>query len=379
MKPRVHRSSARPNFSVLDLFAGCGGLTEGLTSVRDRASRLVPVAAVELDTEAAATYAVNFGSHVFQGDIADWIGLGVPQVDVVVGGPPCQGFSSLGKRDPADARNKLWIHYAEAVAQASPWYFVLENVVPFIRSAQFTQLKLQTLPGGLLENYVFESTAATVRATDFGAPQNRRRAVVIGRRRDMPAVELLPMSGRPGTTRQAIGDLPFEVHGTTLPDRRHSVVVANRQLNVPGIFQTSDLHLTRGFTDLSLRRFAAIPEGGNRRDLPWDLQAPCWQRHTSGSNDVMGRLLWERPSVTIRTEFWKPEKGRYLHPSANRSITHHEAARLQGFPDDFRWCGTKSSIGRQIGNAVPIQLGHAIGAALLDALAVAGVSPKDAP
>ncbi|BBU24299.1 DNA-methyltransferase Dcm [Mycobacterium xenopi] len=74
----------------------------------------------------------------------------------------------------------------------------------------------------------------------------------------------------------------------------------------------------------------------------------------------MGRLHWDRPAVTIRTEFWKPEKGRYLHPTANRPITHLEAARLQGFPDDYLWYGTKSEIGRQIGNAVPIMLARGI-------------------
>ena len=82
----------------------------------------------------------------------------------------------------------------------------------------------------------------------------------------------------------------------------------------------------------------------------------------------MGRMHWDRPAVTIRTEFFKPEKGRYIHPDQNRAITHYEAARLQGFPDDFRWVGSKTSIARQIGNAVPIPLGRAIGMALLSAL-----------
>ena len=79
----------------------------------------------------------------------------------------------------------------------------------------------------------------------------------------------------------------------------------------------------------------------------------------------MGRLFWDRPAVTIRTEFFKPEKGRYLHPEEDRAITHHEAARLMGFPDDFKWVGSKTSIARQIGNAVPIPLGKAIGIELL--------------
>ena len=96
-------------------------------------------------------------------------------------------------------------------------------------------------------------------------------------------------------------------------------------------------------------------------DLPDELKAPCWVGHRSGSGDVMGRLNWDKPSVTIRTEFWKPEKGRYLHPAADRPITLMEGALLQGFPEDYLWCGSKTEIGRQIGNAVPIALSAAIG------------------
>ena len=87
------------------------------------------------------------------------------------------------------------------------------------------------------------------------------------------------------------------------------------------------------------------------------LSTKSWDEHDSGAGDVMGRLRQGKPSVTIRTEFFKPEKGRYLHPTEDRPITHYEAAKLQGFPDDFQWCGTKTDIARQIGNAVPIPLG----------------------
>lgn len=82
----------------------------------------------------------------------------------------------------------------------------------------------------------------------------------------------------------------------------------------------------------------------------------------------MGRLMWERPSVTIRTEFFKPEKGRYLHPSEHRPLTHYEGARIQGFPLDYRWCGTKAALGRQIGNAVPTALGRAIASTIFSCL-----------
>ena len=126
--------------------------------------------------------------------------------------------------------------------------------------------------------------------------------------------------------------------------------------------------MTRFFTQLSLNRYRSIPPGGNRFDIPYHLLAPCWRTHRTGSGDVMGRLFWDKPSVTIRTEFYKPEKGRYLHPTEDRPITHLEAARLQGFPDDYMWFGSKHSIARQIGNAVPLDLGEALGCHILSAL-----------
>jgi DNA (cytosine-5)-methyltransferase 1 len=375
MMSRVRRSSARPNYTVLDLFSGCGGLTEGITSVRDRPGRFIPVGAVELDRYAAATYASNFGPHVHQGDISDWIGAGVPPADVVVGGPPCQGFSALGKRDPDDARNKLWTRYAEVVAAVRPLYFVLENVPPFLRSEQFRQLQKETESGGGLRDYTLDGSPLTVNASEHGAAQKRRRAVVVGRLRDLPPIELAKVTAT-RTVWDAIGNTKATVKAKNLPARMSTVSIANGSIETPGVFLTSDLHVTRNFTDLSLKRFAAIKTGGNRHDLPDELRAPCWLNHHDGSHDVMGRLHWRRPAVTVRTEFWKPEKGRYLHPEANRPITHMEAALLQGFPPDFRWCGTKVSIGRQIGNAVPVELGRAIASALLGALDSAAATPR---
>jgi DNA (cytosine-5)-methyltransferase 1 len=94
----------------------------------------------------------------------------------------------------------------------------------------------------------------------------------------------------------------------------------------------------------------------------------CWVRKTKGGTDLFGRLEWDKPSVTIRTEFFKPEKGRYLHPEADRPITHREAARIQGFPDDFMFSGSKIRVARQIGNAVPVGLARAIAESVLDML-----------
>jgi DNA (cytosine-5)-methyltransferase 1 len=134
-------------------------------------------------------------------------------------------------------------------------------------------------------------------------------------------------------------------------------------------------HITPG----QIGRVRAIPEGGARRDLPPDLVLDCW-KNTDGFNDVMGRLAWHRPATTVRTEFFRPAKGRFLHPTADRPITVREAARLQSFPDGFVFPETHTlqSVGRQIGNALPPRLAQAIGRAILMSIAMAPVPSRAA-
>lgn len=341
--------------TVLDLFAGAGGLTEGF----DSAGGFRSVAAVELDRDAAASYQATFPDvEVHTMTVHSWLGGGsVPQVDVVVGGPPCQGFSLLNRREEEDTRNLLWQDYARVIVAAQPAYFVLENVATFLKSSQLADLRAATGPDGPLADYSFD--ARVLNAADYGAPQARRRTILIGHHRDLPPPGLPKAShvDRHRTVRWALRNVRPVVSGQDLPGVVTTTPDGTRR---PGVFRTVQLHLGRRYEPVSERRIAAIPLGGNRFDLPDDLKAPCWVKHTKGSGDVMGRLWWDRPSVTIRTEFWKPEKGRYLHPEENRAITHYEAALLQGFSPTRKWVGTKTSIGRQIGNAVPISLGQAI-------------------
>lgn len=348
---------------MIDLFAGCGGITAGFMAT----GHYRPVAAVEHDLAAAATYAANFGEdHIHWGDIEHWVIGDLPTADIVVGGPPCQGFSNLGARHNRDPRNALWRRYVDALVTVRPRAFLLENVDRFASSGQFRDLVRETHRGGRLHDYHIDHHI--VRATDFGAPQLRRRVIVIGTHRDLDQIEVPRKKAPPRewqTVHDAIGNLEPHVDRRELPDS--STEVFDGQI-VPGIYKTPDLHITRNYTAISLQRFNYIPEGGNRFDLPDHLKAPCWIGHATGSADVMGRLRWHRPSVTIRTEFFKPEKGRYLHPEQNRAITHHEAARLQGFRDDFQWCGSKIQIARQIGNAVPVPLAEALAAHFWDHL-----------
>lgn len=373
MSDRSRPSVDRSPLKVIDLFAGCGGLSLGFRE----SGHFTPVAAVEKDLYAAATYAANFGEeHIYQGDITDWVLGDLPEADVVVGGPPCQGFSNLGAKRDDDERNDLWERYVDTLVKVKPKAFLLENVDQFLKTRQFDALRKLTRPGGALSDYQIDY--GVLRATDFGSFQLRRRAIVIGTRRDieqilLPLVQVAPEAWP--TVKDSIGDLNPKIHWrkVDLPQGREYQVFGR---TVPGRYTADELHITRRYEDLSKKRFRKIPEGGNRFDLPDSLKAPCWIKHTNGSGDVMGRLRWDKPSVTIRTEFFKPEKGRYLHPVEHRALTHHEAARLQGFPDTFEWCGTKLEIARQIGNAVPVQLAQYLAGHIAERLSSATTASR---
>jgi DNA (cytosine-5)-methyltransferase 1 len=358
--------------TVVDLFAGAGGLTVGFAQA-GFTSRL----AVEWGLHAAATYAANFGEeHVFWGDIADC--RNIPKADVVIGGPPCQGFSNLGAKDPHDPRNKLWQEYVRVVVGANPQIFVLENVDRFSKSGEFALLMHELRQGRLRRWKHFEW--AVLNAADYGVPQRRNRTILIASRVG-PVSLPVPTHSRDGsrgllqwnTVRSAIEWVPRRADSKDLPQSR----VEFFGETAPGVFKSDDIHIGRNPKPISLARYDCIPPGGGRFDLPDELMPPCWAKKATGTTDVMGRMRWDAPSLTIRTEFFKPEKGQYLHPQwdekkptkrVNRPITHLEAAMLQTFPKDFLWCGTKIGIAKQIGNAVPPQLANAIASAVLTRL-----------
>lgn len=361
---------------LIDLFAGCGGMTAGFVQ-----AGFDPVLAVEWDLAAASTYAANFGEdHTFWGDIAeldDQRVRALGEIDVVIGGPPCQGFSNLGSRDPEDPRNSLWREYMRVILAARPRLFVIENVDRFARSTEYALLEHEVARGRLRE---YRIATAVLNAADYGVPQRRHRTIVVGSRIGEPS-HPAPTHSRNGsgglprwrTVREAFHQLPRRVDRTALP----ASVETFFGREVPGVFKGLDIHVGRNPTARSLERYACVPPGGGRFDLPDHLLPDCWRNKPTGTTDVMGRMRWDAPSLTVRTEFFKPEKGQYLHPQwvqgrperqVNRPITHLEAARLQTFPRDFLWCGSKLDIARQIGNAVPVGLAQAIATHLADLL-----------
>ncbi len=343
---------AATTIRTVDLFAGAGGLSLGF-HLSDLGYK--PVFAVEHEPAAAATFETNFGCEVFAGDIE--LSPEYPAADVIIGGPPCQGFSPLGRdRDDVSRAqlNGLWKHYLDAVRTLRPRAFVIENVPEFQKSEQFAEL-LHLLEVDT-ELSAYTPAYGVLNAADYGVPQMRRRGILVA-------------------IRDVDGELPWPptpTHGPQSEDDRPYVTVKQAFEGVPSRTRGTEpvtgereqhLHFGRRPRPVSLERYRTIPPGGNRFDLMErrpDITPDCWLRKPTGTTDVMGRLWWDRPSSTIRTEFFKPEKGRYLHPTANRVISHREAARIQSFPDDFIFEGTKIEIARQIGNAVPPLLGKAI-------------------
>ena len=325
-------------YKMIDLFAGAGGMSHGFQQ-----AGFVPILAVEREKDFADTYAANFGQHVIADDIATIIDNGGIncQSDIVIGGPPCQGFSNLTGNRANDPRRAMWRFFMDVVESTDAKVFVVENVQNLLKSDEGEAIIRRARELG------FHVASGILMASDFGVPQNRRRAIIVGSR--LSEVSLPVANGQRMTVREAFKGVPLKpTHGTLL----------EQPANGP------DLHIRRNPTAVSLQRYKLIPPGGNRFDLQRlapHLTPDCWIRKTQGGTDLFGRLDWDMPArCTIRCEFYKPEKGRFLHPSEHRPITHWEAARLQTFPDDFLWCGTKIRIAIQIGNAVPPMFAKAI-------------------
>lgn len=351
----------RKRYRLIDVFAGAGGMTLGFSKMFGHA--FDSVWANDFNVDCVRTYQKNFGGHCVLGDIVHVLNdsaTKIPSADVVIGGPPCQGYSLLNKNRQGDLRKQLWRPYLEVVERSGAQIFVMENVPQLLGSFEHGEII------GMAEAMGFKCWGEVLSAADYGVPQTRRRAFIIGckffdptqvfpprkthfdPRKGGPQISFLQVDGNgylPGavkwrTVRDAIEDLP----------RPKGTEIRNED---PPL----DLQFGRSPTVMSAARYRAIPiEGMNRFDLQKrapDLTPGCWIRKKSGGTDLFGRLWWDRPAFTIRTEFFKPEKGRYLHPKEHRPITHREAARLQSFPDEFVFTGSKIEIARQIGNAVP--------------------------
>lgn len=331
---------------AVDLFAGAGGLSLGL-----RRAGFVLAGAIEFDDRASSTYRQNLGDHVLQEDVATLgarayrksLGLDQGELDLLAGGPPCQGFSVQRRGGSGDLRNLLLRRFADFALEFRPRAFLIENV-PGLAFSKHRALLNTVLYR--LEEAGYTISLIVLNALDAGVAQDRTRLFIVGLKHGGP-FGVSPRRVRHTTVRDAIGDLPS-------PPQDGSV-----HPQFPNHFRESRL------SPINLSRLKCIPMGGGREDLPRSLQLECHRRNATHRHlDVYGRLHWERPSGTITARFDSFTRGRFGHPTEHRSLTVREGARLQGFPDAFAFVGNREETAMQVGNAVPPPLAAIVGRTL---------------
>lgn len=352
-KPKVGSrgtASAGKQFTAIDLFAGCGGLSSGL---KDAGFRIL--AAVENDADAAQSYAANHPEvklydldirQVAPARVLRELGLKRGQVDLVAGCPPCQGFTRLTeKRRRRDPRNLLVREFLRIVIALRPRACMLENVPGLTRKGRrlFGELRRGLEAAGYHINY------DVLELANYGVPQFRKRLVLLaGLDKEIPLPK--PTHSNPDsagsrhpwrTVRSAIGFLKR-------PPTRSAVLLRAVKPDHP-------FHVARDIAPAVRKRLEhARKNGRSRSSLPASLALACHQRRSDGYSDVYGVMSWNSPSPTMTSGCTNASKGRFGHPRQPRPLTAREAALLQTFPVDYKFRGTNlDSIAAQIGNALP--------------------------
>lgn len=331
---------------VIDLFSGVGGLSLGF-----ELCGFDVVLANEFDQSIANAYKLNHKNvKMIVGDITclnlkETFGPYRGLVDVIIGGPPCQGFSQKGKRKTInDKRNYLFQYYFKVVSLVKPKYFVMENV-PSILSAEKGYFRKEIEE--LFNSIGYKLEMGVLNASDFGVPQNRRRAIIIGKLGDK--APLLPKSkNKRVTIWEAISDLAFLNSGEGCEKQKYRIAPQSEyQKNLRKGCSILYNHIATKHSALALRRLSMIPQNAGKEVLPKN------QLTKSIYSGTWTRMKKDDISVTITTRFDTPSSGKFTHPFLNRAITVREAARIQSFPDNFIFIGTKGSQMKQVGNAVP--------------------------
>jgi DNA (cytosine-5)-methyltransferase 1 len=345
-------STAAHVYTLIDLFAGCGGGSLGF-----RQAGFAPVAAVEIDRDASAAYEANLRVNpiaknirlVSGSELLMMSGLQTGECTLLSGCPPCQSFTELRKGSSSTRRdrrrNRLYEDYIRLVSDVRPRHIAFENV-PGMLSSRWRYHFDALLQG--LGNLGYESIWDVVDAADYGIPQRRKRVLVVASRVTEPLFPEPTHFDEPTDRRrrrhrtvwQTIGDcLPLE-SGEYDPD--------------------DEYHEARLHSDLALKRLRAIPEGGARGDLPKRLQLECHKDH-NGHHDIYGRMWRDKPAPTLTSGCTNITRGRFAHPEQDRAITLREAMLLQTFPRRTVLVGTSEQMALQIGNAIPPLLARRIG------------------
>lgn len=344
--------------NAIDLFAGCGGLSKGFM---DAGFNIL--VGVDNDQAALNTFALNHnGAVAMNADLSkqetfDEIKriAGDRSIDVVIAGPPCQGFSLTGPRNFDDERNTLYLAVIEIVKQYNPKAFIIENV-PGMATLYEGQIKEEILRR--FQKLGYNIDCKILCAADYGVPQIRKRLIFMGIRKDIGEPKFPePTFTRENyrTCRDAVSDLPSLENDIGTEETEYtSEPITEYQKLMRGSMKVLHNHLGTNHTQMVKDTIALVPEGGNYKDLPegWGESRKFHMAWT--------RLDGNAPARTVDTGHRN-----LFHYTYNRIPTVRESARMQSFPDDFIFTGTKTQQSRQVGNAVPPLLGQALGEALL--------------
>jgi len=349
---------------VISLFSGCGGLDLGFLK-----AGYDIIWANDNFPDACETYRKEIGDHIVCKDILEIDLQSIPRADVIIGGPPCQGFSGVGKRDPKDLRSKLVWRYLEIVDEVKPKFFLFENVTG-IRSAKTEEGEnvLEELQRQF-ELLGYTITIHLLNAADYGVPQRRRRVFIIG---SLDGKEIVqpPQTHSIGgdfftqkwvSSKEALSDLK-------LPTDDGVVGYKSKPSNDYQVYlrqdakKTTDLQLTPYSSETDRIIFTYVKPGGNYMDVPDEFSTKriMYFKSTGGRTTTYGRLDPSMPGYTLNTHFNRPNVGCNIHYSQDRMITIREGLRLQSFPDSYTlYSRNKRNYYVQVGNAVPPLLGLA--------------------
>ncbi|MGW3897437.1 DNA cytosine methyltransferase [Micromonospora profundi] len=338
-------------FHAVDLFSGAGGMSLGLGD-----AGFSVLAAFDNWAPAVRSYQANFGHPIYESDVskltanglAEMSGVPVGGLDLLAGGPPCQGFSIQRIGVDIDTRNDLVLEFARLVVELQPRMFLMENVPGLLgRRGAYTFSRF----GQILAAAGYEWIIHRIDAVDYGVPQSRRRVLAIGwREGERPFVLPKPHAVHV-TVGQAFADLPKPAP----PGTRNHV---------------DPLHVNSRLSPINAERLKHIPPGGGFMDLPVELRVNCHRNGADaiGHRAVYGRLHPDKPAGVITARFDSFTRGRFAHPTEDRNITLREGARLQSFPDGFVFLGNREEIAAQIGNAVPPAVATSVGTAIIQHL-----------
>lgn len=383
MRPHVHY--AENALTSIDLFSGCGGLTKGFSMAGVRS-----IFASDIDENCEKTFTRNFPGTPFlckditamtKEEVDALTGGVVP--DIIIGGPPCQGFSLANKRRNKikdDPRNKLFYGFVKFINWYSPKAFVMENVKGLLSMQNGEVIKTIVEEFTNAGEYGYNVAYKVLVASDFGVPQNRERVILIGYRKDL---NIQPQHPKPYeldhlvTVDEAIGDLPQIGAGQGTEVQEYPQEPQNEYQRLMRANSTYVLnHVAMKHTPRLVARFEAIKPGQDLLDV-WETHGAL-KRGAPGEKSTIKfhqnnqRLFGDRPAPTIAASF----QSNFIHPHLNRNFTAREGARLQSFPDDFVFEGMRTKMSwekglsqyQQIGNAVPVLMAKAIGECIVKQL-----------